>query len=306
MSLRIVFMGSPEFAATILEGLQALYGVVGVVTQPDRPAGRGKVQKPPPVKILAERLGIPTLQPERLRELESFSQIQSWNPDLIVVAAYGQILRQNILQLPKFGCVNVHASFLPRWRGAAPIQAAILNGDPFTGITIMKMDTGIDTGDVIAQGKIDLSENETYNSLSIKLAKIGERLLLNTLPPYIEGTLTLCPQDEDGATYAHLLKKEDGRLDFSLPAIEIERKVRAFNDWPGTFMEIGNQILKIRKIKRIQSTVHSYGPRNIIDKFPAVSTPDGDIVLLEVQPSGKKWMTGADYLRGFPKWISRE
>src|SRR5512133_2755259 len=160
MSENVVFMGSPELAARILEALASKYRVVGVVTQPDRPAGRGKVLTSPPVKVLADHLGIPTIQPERLRD-EAFAQLQAWNPDVIVVAAFGQILRQRVLDLPKFGCINVHASYLPRWRGAAPIQAAILHGDEFTGVSIMKMDAGIDTGPVLIQEKVYLTADET-------------------------------------------------------------------------------------------------------------------------------------------------
>jgi methionyl-tRNA formyltransferase len=304
MTLNIVFMGSPDFAVSILESLTSKFSICGVVTQPDRPAGRGKTLTPPPVKTLAATLGIPTIQPERLKTPESFAQLQTWNPDLIVVAAYGQILRQNVLGLPRYGCINVHASYLPRWRGAAPIQASILSGDKFTGVSIMKMDAGIDTGPVLLQEKLDLDEGETLISLTNKLALLGGRLLIEALPPYLEGNLSTKEQENFDATYAPMLKKEDGFLDFSQPSVVLERKVRAFNDWPGTYVVAGEHVIKTRKVKRIPADTLNPGLKSVIDKYPAISTPDGWLVLLEVQPAGKKWMSGADYLRGIQNWTS--
>jgi len=303
MSENVVFMGSPELAAKILESLAKKYQVIGVVTQPDRPAGRGKILTSPPVKILADQLGIPTIQPERLRD-EAFAQLQAWNPDVIVVAAFGQILRQRVLDIPKYGCINVHASYLPRWRGAAPIQAAILHGDEFTGVSIMKMDAGIDTGPVLIQEKVFLAEDETLSTLTDKLSILGASLLLEALEAYIAGRITVTAQPDIGETYAGMLKKEDGLLEFSSSAVEIDRKVRALNDWPGTFCEINNQILKVRKVKIQISESHPAGMRSVLDKVPAISTPDGWVQLLEVQPPGKKWMPGADYLRGIQNWNS--
>ncbi len=301
MSFNVVFMGSPELAARILDSLAAKYHVVGVVTQPDRPAGRGKVLTSPPVKVLADQLGIPTIQPERLRD-EAFAQLQAWNPDVIVVAAFGQILRQRVLDLPKYGCINVHASYLPRWRGAAPIQAAILHGDEFTGVSIMKMDAGIDTGPVLIQEKVYLAEDETLSTLTDKLSTLGASLLLKALEEYLAGRLETTPQPEVGDTYAGMLTKEDGLLDFSKSAVEIDRKVRALNDWPGTYCDINGQVLKVRKVRILQSEAHPAGIRSVLDKVPSISTPDGWVKLLEVQPPGKKWMPGADFLRGFQNW----
>ena len=301
MSEKVVFMGSPDLAAKILESLVTKYKVVGVVTQPDRPAGRGKILTSPPVKVLADQLGIATIQPERLKD-EAFAQLQAWNPDVIVVAAFGQILRQRVLDLPKFGCINVHASYLPRWRGAAPIQAAILHGDEFTGVSIMKMDAGIDTGPVLIQEKVYLAENETLSSLTDKLSILGGSLLLDALEDYIAGRLSPTPQPESGDTYAGMLSKEDGLLDFSKSAIAIDRKVRALNDWPGTFCDINGQVLKVRKVKIQNSETQRAGMRSVLDKVPAISTPDGWVLLLEVQPAGKKWMPGTDFLRGFHNW----
>ncbi len=302
MNLKTVFMGSPEIAVHILQDLVNHYPVCGVVTQPDRPAGRGNTIVSPPVKILADELGIPTFQPERLRTPEAFAQLAAWEPDLIVVAAYGQILRQNVLNLPKFGCINVHASYLPRWRGAAPIQAAILNGDETSGVTIMRMDAGIDTGPILSQQIVALDPQETLATLTQKLAEVGGRLLVDTLDDYLSGKITFRAQNEIGATYAPMLSKADGRLDFERSGVEIDRKVRALNDWPGTFTDLEGVNLKIRKVEfRTEKRVVP-GSRAVFERFPAIGTSDGWIVLKEVQPAGKKWMSGADFLRGTLQW----
>src|SRR5512140_3815399 len=219
MSTRIVFMGSPDFAVPALNALAAQYPVVGVVTQPDRPSGRGMTLTPPPVKVTAQELGIPVIQPEKLKQPEAFQQLQDWDPELIVVAAFGQILRPNVLDLPKHGCLNIHASLLPRHRGAAPIQAAILAGDAETGITIMKMDAGLDTGPMLRQRAIPIAVDETGGSLFEKLSKLGGELLLETIPDYISGKLLPQPQPAEGATYFGMIKKEDGLLDFTRPAV---------------------------------------------------------------------------------------
>lgn len=306
MTHKIVFMGSPFFAVRILETLTGGYDVVGVVTQPDKPAGRGRNMTPPPVKKFALSRGISVIQPARLKEPGVLEQLRDWDPSVIVVAAFGQILRQTVLDLPKFGCINVHASYLPRWRGAAPIQAAILNGDENTGVSIMRMDAGIDTGPVLLQRKISIANDETMASLTAKLADLGAGLLLEALRPYLLGQLQATPQPEVGDTYAPMLTKEEGLLDFSQPACVIDRKVRALNDWPGTFCVLqGDQLLKIRKIEVIHADAQHPGSRSVIDKVPAISTPDAWIKLLEVQPAGKKWMSGADFLRGTQNWGSQ-
>ena len=230
--IRIVFMGSPEFAVPSLEALVSAgekhtpaFLVVGVVTQPDRPAGRGHDLMPPAVKMAALRLGLPVLQPEKLRLPEAMQQLQAWSPDLIIVAAFGQILRPEVLDLPKYGCLNVHGSILPRWRGAAPVQAAILAGDRETGITIMKMDPGIDTGPILSQRSLPIASDDTSGTLFKKLAPLGAELLLETLPKYLSGEIQPRPQAEEGATYTKMIKKEDGLLDPTRPAAELERKV---------------------------------------------------------------------------------
>jgi len=306
MSYKTVFMGSPDFAVKILEALASKYEVVGVVTQPDRPAGRGKKITPPPVKVLAESLNIPVSQPQRLKDPEAFDQLLQWNPDVIVVAAFGQILRQKVLDLPRFGCINVHASYLPRWRGAAPIQAAILHGDESSGVSIMRMDAGIDTGPVLLQEKMPIAVDETLSSLTVKLADQGASLLLKALEGYLGGRIFPQVQPSEGATYAPMLTKDEGRLDFSESARVIDRKVRALNDWPGTFIDFNGQVLKIRKVEVCTDKTHQPGTRSVIDKVPVIGAADGLVKLLEVQPSGKKWMTGAEFLRGAQNWVSKE
>lgn len=302
---RLVFMGSPEFAAHILASLSKHYSISGVFTQPDRESGRGKLLTPPPVKIIAGQLNIPVFQPAKLKTPEAFEELKQLEPDVIIVAAYGQILRQNVLDLPPYGCINVHASYLPRWRGAAPIQAAILSGDEYTGVSIMKMDAGIDTGPVLAKIKVSIDAMETAKTLEKKLAAVGSELLIKTLPFYLEGKITPVDQPATGSTYAGMLKKQDGLLDFSKPALEIERQVRAYDDWPGTFMVVHGQILKIRRVVVVEEQHGQAGKRGIIAGKPVVGTSQGSLILEEVQPAGKKWMSGQDYLRGNQKdWFS--
>ena len=247
MPPRIVFMGSPAFALPTLETLVRSYPIVGVVTQPDRPAGRGQALTPPPVKVLAQSLGIPFIQPNRLKEPAAWDQLQAWQPDLIVVAAFGQILRQNVLDLPPLGPINVHASLLPRWRGAAPIQAALLNGDVTTGVTIMKMDAGVDTGAIISQREIQIDPADNSETLSARLAKVGASLLAETLPAYLRGEVLPRPQPEEGVSRASMISKEDGLLDFNLPAAALERRARAFYPWPGTYFQWLGAPLKVHR-----------------------------------------------------------
>lgn len=301
MDKRIVFMGSPEFSVPILQGLAERFQVVGVVTQPDRPSGRGRVMTPPPVKVLAETLAIPLMQPLKLRQPESFEQLAAWQPDVIVVAAFGQILRQNVLDLPPCGCINVHASYLPRWRGAAPIQAAIMSGDAFTGVSIMRMDAGIDTGPVYRQVKETILAEDTAASLGARLAMLGKDTLLDVLPAIIAGSLP--PQEQVGeATYAAMLKKEDGLLDWTRPAEELERLVRAYNDWPGAYFFWKELPVKIRQVKVVEQTTGIPGQHFLYQGLPAVYTEHFALCLLEVQPAGKKWMGGKDFLNGNPDW----
>ncbi len=295
-------MGSPDFALPSLRSLSQHHEVVGVVTQPDRASGRGRELKPPPVKTLALELNIPIIQPQKLREPGTMSQLQTWKPDLIVVAAFGQILKKEVLDLPKHGCVNIHASLLPRWRGAAPINAAILAGDEETGITIMKMDVGLDTGPMLARRAIRLKPDDTAGSIFQALSTLGADLLIETLPDYIAGKITPQPQAEEGATYAPMLKKEDGLLDFTRPSVELERQVRAVNPWPGAWFEWYGGILKVMRASVSDVKGLASGSRFSVEGRAAVMCADGALVLEEVQPAGKKVMSGKSFLAGARNW----
>ncbi len=298
---RIVFMGSPDFAVPTLQSLAKHYEVVGVVTQPDRASGRGRALKSPPIKILADELGLNVVQPEKLRAPEAMDQLRLWNPDLIVVAAFGQILKPAVLALPPHGCLNVHASLLPRWRGAAPIQAAILAGDSESGVTIMKMDQGVDTGAMIAQRVVKIEHNDTGGSLTEKLSHLGAELLIETLHRYLSGELKPQLQDESKATYAPMLKKENGLLDFTMLVDELVRRVRAFNPWPGAYFEWNGGILKVHRA-HVEAGNASEGQRLIYQSQPAVGARGGILVLDEVQPAGKKSMSGKAFLSGARNW----
>jgi methionyl-tRNA formyltransferase len=297
----LVFMGSPDFALPTLRALSQNYEIVGVVTQPDRASGRGRELKPPPVKTLALELGIPVMQPEKLRLPEAMEQLRAWAPELIVVAAFGQILKKDVLELPPYGCINVHASLLPRWRGAAPINAAILHGDTETGVTIMQMDVGLDTGPMLSQRSIPLKPDDTAGSVFEKLSRLGADLLLETLPDYLSGKLTPAPQPEEGVTYAPMLKKEEGHLDFNHDVNELERRVRAFNPWPGAFMDFHGSPLKVHRA-RVEAGDASAGQRLVIQNQPAVGARSGILILEEVQPAGKKSMSGRSFLSGTRDW----
>ena len=303
MNEKIVFMGSPSFAVPILKALAEKYPIAGVVTQPDRRSGRGRKMIPPPVKETALQLGLPLMQPKSLRKAEAFEALAAWEPEVIVVAAFGQILRANVLSLPRFGCVNVHGSLLPRWRGAAPAQAAILAGDSETGITIMKMDEGIDTGPLLSQRAIPIEKNDTAATLLQKLSLLGAELLMETLPRYLSGELQPQPQPEEGATYAPMLKKEDGRLDFSESAEALERKVRAYSPWPGAFFEFEGKMIKVHAA-RVLSGDSVPGARLIVEKYPAIGASKGILLLESVQPAGKKRMDGKAFLSGARRWVS--
>jgi methionyl-tRNA formyltransferase len=302
MTPKIVFMGSPEFAVPVLRQLNDHYPVVGVVSQPDRPAGRGRVLTPPPIKLLATELGLPIIQPRKLRDPEAMQQLITWAPDLVIVAAFGQILRPDVLDLPLYGCLNVHASLLPRWRGAAPIQAAILNGDDITGISIMKLDPGVDTGPILNQEATSILQDDTSSSLSARLSVLGADLLIKTLPAYLSGNLVPHPQDNTLATYAPMIKKEDGLLDFSHPAVTLERKVRAFNPWPGTFMIWNSKVLKIHSTHVIPQDSAEHGRRLVYLGLPAITTSDGLLVIDALQLAGKNIQTGKSFLQGVRNW----
>jgi methionyl-tRNA formyltransferase len=294
-------MGSPDFALPTLRALSGGYDVVGVVTQPDRPAGRGKQLTPPPVKTLAQELGLPVIQPNRLRGPEVMSQLRDWALDLIVVAAFGQILRQEVLELPPHGCINVHASLLPRWRGASPIQAAILAGDAETGVTIMCMDKGLDTGPILSKRATPIAADDTAATLSDRLADLGADLLIDTLPKYLAGELKPAAQPESGVTTTALLTKAEGLLETSQIADVLVRKVRAFNPWPGAYIMWKNQPLKIHRA-HVASDFSAPGKLSIHNGLPAIGTAFKLLVVDELQPAGKKSMSGVEFLRGTRQW----
>lgn len=305
MKKSVVFFGSPDFAVPSLTALLKEYDVRGVVSQPDRPSGRGKVMTSPPVKLAALTHEIPVLQPNRLKDPGVVEQLKAWDADVYIVAAFGQIFRKNILEIPKFGLINVHASLLPRWRGAAPIQAAIVNGDQQTGISIMKIDEGIDTGDVFSQRSINIYPFETAGELSVRLAEIGAELLLETLPGILDGSLVGKPQDDRHATYAGMIRKEDGILDIHDPAEYICRKVRAYQPWPGTKLIIDDQAIAIHKAHYESKNQINPGKRLIIDGLPAVSVIDGIVVFEQIQLPGKKPVDGRSFLLGNKSWGER-
>jgi methionyl-tRNA formyltransferase len=302
---RVVFMGTPDFAVPALKALidTSDFEVVGVVTQPDRPAGRGNAIQMPPIKQLASAVGIPVIQPNKLRDPGVFDQLTTWNPDVIVVAAFGQILRQNVLSLPRYGCINVHASLLPRWRGAAPIQAAIRAGDRETGITIMQMDAGLDTGAMLRQRAVPITDQDTGATLHDKLAEVGGPLLIETLLGYIQGTIHPQPQPEGDFGYAAMMKKEDGLIDWSQPVSAIDRQIRAFDPWPGTYTLWNGTTLKI--LAGIPRPDLHGTPGSVFSAHDgtgtgtiAIGTGEGSYSPTKVQLAGKPATTIAAFVNG--------
>jgi len=302
--MRIVFFGTPEFAVPSLRALlRERYDVVGVVTQPDRPQGRSRsTLVAPPVKAEAEGAGIPVHQPARPLGDLFLAAIRRLEPDLGVVVAYGHILRPVLLALPRLGMINVHASLLPRWRGAAPIQAAIASGDRETGITVMYMDEGLDTGDILLQRKIDILPKDTGETLHDRLAQVSPESLLESLDLLASGTAPRTVQDNALATYAPKLKREDGQIDWSEPADVIERKIRAFNPWPGAFTKIAMEPDARRNLKIFAAAVADLRgkPGEILrrDTELIVATGKGALSLGEVQLEGKRRMNATQFLRG--------
>jgi methionyl-tRNA formyltransferase len=303
---RVVFMGSPDFAVPSLRGLvNTGYLVTLAVTQPDRPAGRGRTMRRPAVAAVADELGIPVYQPSTLRTTEARAPIEAERPEVIVVAAFGLLLPQPILDLPPAGCVNVHASLLPRHRGAAPIQACILAGDIETGITIMAMDAGMDTGGVISQGSFALASDDTAISLEPRLAELGRDLLIETLPVWLRGELKATPQDGALATYAPKVKRADAEINWSQPAESIDRQVRAYRGWPNAYSTMGGHTLLILEARPVPDEAIEGDAGTVVAQrgapwSPAVITGDGLLHLVVVQPEGKRPMTGAELLNGRP------
>ena len=298
---RVVFMGTPEFSVPSLAVLVARgYDVVGVVTQPDRPSGRGRKLEPSPVKRFAVEHGLAVLQPETLRAPEAVAELAALRPDVIVVAAFGQILRPAVLALPPHGCVNVHASLLPRWRGAAPVQAAILAGDQVTGNTIMLMDEGMDTGAVLSQAALAIHPEETAGILTERLSQHGAELLADTLPRWLAGELAPQPQDNGLATLCRPVRKEQGVIDWSRPAVEIADAVRAYNPWPGASSSWNDLAIKVVKGSALAGEALGTPPGVVLERQGAVVvvTGDGFLQLDIVQLAGRNPTSIGDFVRG--------
>ena len=300
--MRIVFMGTPDFAVNTLDALcKAGHEIVGVFTQPDKPQGRKMVMTPPPVKVYAESRGLTVFQPTSVKTDEAYETLCSLKPDLIAVVAYGKILPERILKLPKFGCVNGHASLLPRHRGASPIQWSIYCGDKVTGITTMLMDIGMDTGDMLLTAETDILPDDNYESLHDRLADIGADLMVKTVDELEKGTLTPQKQPEDGVTYAPIIKKEMGLIDFGKTAHEIDCHIRAFTPWPSAYFFMNG--------KRVKVISAEIGGDTNAETGTVISTKDGiavackggtSIVFTELQPEGKAKMEAKALLNGYP------
>jgi len=310
--MRIIFLGSPAFAVPSLEALaRSEHELVAVVTQPDRPSGRGHALTPPPVKEAALALGLPVLQPERVSSPESIEQLRAFAPDILVVAAYGQILRQRLLDLPVRGSINVHASLLPRWRGASPIAASIIAGDTVTGVTIMEVVRALDAGAMVARVEEAISPFDTTGSLEQRLALAGAALLAETLTPWAERRIAPVEQDEALVTYAPQLKREEARLNWSLPAVELWRRVRGFSPWPVAFTSLpAGDELRIFEAWPLEGDSGS-APGTVLglERLPpeanqgseqgmVVQTGSGRLAMLQIQRAGRRRTSGSEFFRG--------
>lgn len=311
-ALRIVFMGTPELAAASLQALLASsdFQVVSVVTQPDQPKGRGLKLHPSPVKELAQRQNLPILQPQRAREENFINQLAALQPELIAVAAYGQILPKALLDLPQFGCLNIHTSLLPKYRGAAPIQHAILNGDSETGVTIMKMDVGLDTGDILTQQPTSIQSGDNSQTLHDRLAEIGANLLVKTIPDWVSGKIEPRPQPAAGVSYAPKIKKQDGLIDWSQPGQAIWNRVRAMVPWPGAFTHVSDplqkHLLKIWEAEPLDrpgkaATVLQADKNGIV-----IGCGSGALRVLALQREGGRRMNAGQFLAGHPLVIGQK
>lgn len=297
---RLVFMGTPQFAVPALQALASQYSIVGVYTQPDRAVGRGLQLNPSAVKVAALNLGLPVFQPEKLSNPGEYEKLEALRPSVIVVAAYGQILRKNVLNLPAFGCVNIHSSLLPRWRGAAPIQWSILSGDVESGVTTMKMAEGLDTGDILLQCATALSPNETASTLHDRLSVMGADLIVKTLQGLASKTLHGVPQNSEHVTYAHKLSKEMGFLNYNESAVSLDRRIRALTPWPGTTVEVS----EFGKLKILEAEprekMRGLEPGLITDQngMLVLSTASGCLELKKIQWVSKSPMNPMEFFNG--------
>ncbi len=304
MKLRVVFAGTPAFALPPLAALAEQQQLVGVLTQPDRPAGRGRVLTPSPVKQAAEALGVPVIQPSRLRGdaaalQATLAQLREWQPDVMVVVAYGLILPREVLELPRLGCLNIHASILPRWRGAAPIQRAIEAGDRETGVCIMQMDAGLDTGGVLAEGRQPIGEEATAAELQDELAALGAAQLLAALPLLAAGRLHARPQAREGVTYAEKLSKSEARIDWQQPAVRIDRQIRAFNPWPVAETTLQGEPVKLWRSRLATDAGAPSAPGTVLGLQAdalGISCGSGVVQVLELQRAGRKAVSAREFL----------
>ncbi len=306
--MRILFMGTPEFAVTPLEHLMLnQFQVVAVYTQPDKPAGRGRSLVPQPMKKAALIRKLPVVQPTSLKEAEVVAELAGFHPDVIVVAAFGQILPQSVLDIPRYGCINVHPSLLPRFRGASPVAAVILAGDELTGVSLMLMDSGLDTGPILAQEQVSISPQDTTGSLTAKLSKIAAQLLPEVLRRWAGGEITPQPQNEAEATYSAPITKEEGEINWHLSAVEIWRRVRAFQPWPGSYTRWGGKRLEIiEAVPLPEGGSLAVGQVVALNRERAgfgVNTGDGILSVLKVQLEGKQAMSAAEFVRGQRQFI---
>lgn len=301
--MRIVFMGTPGFAVPSLEKLiECSYEIMAVVTQPDRPRGRGQKMTPPPVKDFAHQRGLLVAQPESVNEEAFVERLTTWRPDCVVVVAFGQILNRSVLAMPPLGCVNVHASLLPRYRGAAPIHRAILNGDSSTGVTTMKMNERMDAGDLLLQQEISIHEGDTTGTVEQRLAVVGASLLVETLNGLQDGTVSPSPQDESEATFAPLIRNSDAAMRWTHPARVLHNQVRGLNPNPGAFTQLAGRLLKVWRTEVTEPGSVTGSPGQVVglgpEGFPRVQTGEGWLRLNEVQPQDRKRMGGDEWARG--------
>ncbi|CAI8795372.1 10-formyltetrahydrofolate:L-methionyl-tRNA(fMet) N-formyltransferase [Brevibacillus sp. IT-7CA2] len=299
---RILFMGTPDFAVSSLTAvLEAGYNVIGVVTQPDRPVGRKQVLTPPPVKEAALRHGLLVLQPEKIKAEEALEEVLALEPDLIITAAYGQILPKKLLDAPKYGCINVHASLLPKYRGGAPIHKSIVEGEAETGVTIMYMVEALDAGDMLSKVVVPIEERDTVGTLHDKLAAAGSELLMATVPRLLAGELVAEQQDHSAATFAPNIKRTDEKIDWSRSAEQIYNQVRGLNPWPVAFTTCEGKIWKLWWVEKMPTSVEGKEPGTIIAREEdgiVVTCGSGAVKITELQPEGKKRMSALDFLRG--------
>ncbi|OLN22832.1 methionyl-tRNA formyltransferase [Domibacillus antri] len=298
---KIVFMGTPDFSVPVLERLiEDGYDILAVVTQPDRPVGRKKVMTPPPVKEAALKHQLPVLQPEKLSKSEELKQILALNPDLVVTAAYGQLLPNELLDAPVYGCINVHASLLPELRGGAPIHYAILQGKKETGITIMYMAEKLDAGDIISQSAVTIEETDDTGTLHDKLSKIGASLLSETIPAILSGQSSRTPQDESKATFAPNIRRSDEKIDWSRAGEELYNQVRGLHPWPVAYTKLDGAVVKVWKAEKVKGDAGKPGTITAVEQDGIIVSTGSDtsLKIKELQPAGKKRMSARDYLRG--------